>query len=136
MKRLFILLAILGTAVTVWAEGKSLFITFTDGSKAEFVMAGNPAVTMANDELTVEWGSSKVAYPLWRVAKFTFGASSVIPGDANGDGVVDVSDVVAIVNKILEKPSASFNEQAADVNGDGVIDVSDEVAVVNIILKN
>ena len=58
----------------------------------------------------------------------------VIAGDANGDGVVDVSDVVAIVNKILEKPAVSFVFEAADVNGDGVIDVSDVVAVVNIIL--
>ncbi len=63
-------------------------------------------------------------------------AGTVMVGDANGDGTVDVSDVVAIVNKILEKPSANFNEKAADVNGDGNIDVGDVVAVVNIILKN
>ena len=56
-------------------------------------------------------------------------------GDANGDGVVDVADVVAIVNYILNKPGESFNEKAADVNDDGVIDVADVVAVVNIILK-
>jgi hypothetical protein len=57
------------------------------------------------------------------------------PGDANGDGVVDVADVVAIVNYILNKPGENFNEKAADVNEDGVIDVADVVAVVNIILK-
>jgi hypothetical protein len=62
-------------------------------------------------------------------------SSGNLPGDANGDGTVDVADVVAIVNKILEKPADNFNEQAADVNGDGVIDVSDVVGVVNIILK-
>ena len=53
-----------------------------------------------------------------------------------GDGTVDVADVVAIVNKILEKPGENFNEMTADVNGDGVIDVSDVVGVVNIILKD
>ena len=58
-----------------------------------------------------------------------------LAGDANGDGVVDVADVVAIVNYILNKPGENFNEKAADVNGDGVIDVADVVAVVNIILK-
>jgi hypothetical protein len=57
------------------------------------------------------------------------------PGDANGDDVVDVADVVAIVNYILNKPGENFNEQAADVNNDSVIDVADVVAVVNIILK-
>lgn len=62
-------------------------------------------------------------------------ASSFIKGDANGDKEVDVADVVAIVNKILEKPSDTFNFEAADVNGDDTIDVGDVVGVVNIILK-
>ena len=57
-----------------------------------------------------------------------------IKGDANGDGVVDVADVVAIVNYILEKPGENFNFKAADVNGDEVIDAADVVGVVNIIL--
>ncbi len=77
-------------------------------------------------------------YSQWSAEK-TFQFSSSAPdytvGDANGDGVVDVADVVAIVNKILEKPAENFNEKAADVNGDGVIDVSDVVGVVNIILS-
>jgi hypothetical protein len=61
--------------------------------------------------------------------------ASYIPGDANGDDEVDVADVVAIVNYILNKPGENFNEKAADVNDDDVIDVADVVAVVNIILK-
>jgi rhamnogalacturonyl hydrolase YesR/pectate lyase len=60
---------------------------------------------------------------------------ATVKGDANGDGVVDVADIVAIVNFILENPAADFNEQAADVNGDGIIDVGDVVAVVNLILN-
>jgi hypothetical protein len=69
------------------------------------------------------------------IVEINGGGEEIIPGDANGDGVVDVADVVAIVNYILNKPGENFNEQAADVNGDGVIDVADVVAVVNIILK-
>jgi hypothetical protein len=61
-------------------------------------------------------------------------AAEIILGDANGDGKVDVEDVVAIVNKILGELPENFNEKAADVNGDGKIDVDDVVAVVNIIL--
>ena len=59
---------------------------------------------------------------------------SYIPGDANGDGVVDVADVVAVVNKILGKASDNFNEAAANINGDDAIDVADVVGIVNIIL--
>ena len=61
---------------------------------------------------------------------------SAIPGDANGDGVVNVTDIVEIVNAILGHPSDKFNEEAADVNGDGVVNVTDIVSVVNIILSS
>ena len=56
-------------------------------------------------------------------------------GDVNGDDEVDIADAVAIVNHILKKPTAAFNEAAADVNADGDIDIADAIAVVNIILK-
>ena len=55
-------------------------------------------------------------------------------GDANGDGVVDVADVVAVVNYILGKASGNFNKAAANINGDEYIDVADVVGIVNIIL--
>jgi hypothetical protein len=42
---------------------------------------------------------------------------------------------MAIVNHILKKPSASFEDIAADVNMDGEIDIADAMAIVNIILK-
>lgn len=57
-------------------------------------------------------------------------------GDANGDGTVNVTDIVEIVNYILEKPSAKFIFEAADVNGDGQVNVTDIVNVVNIILSS
>ncbi len=56
-------------------------------------------------------------------------------GDANADGMKDMSDVVALVNYIIGNSPADFNTEAADVNGDGRIDVSDVVATVNSILK-
>ena len=73
-------------------------------------------------------------------AKFKFDKDSgsgqgFIKGDANGDGNVTISDVVAIVNKILGNPSENFKEAAADVDGDGQITIADAVGVVNIILN-
>lgn len=65
--------------------------------------------------------------------------SSVVnlKGDANGDGSVDISDVVVIVNYILNSGSASGNFvfENADVNNDGYVDISDVVGVVNLILN-
>ena len=58
-------------------------------------------------------------------------------GDANGDGSVDISDVVVIVNYILNSGSVSgkFVFENADVNNDGAVDISDVVGVVNMILN-
>ena len=61
---------------------------------------------------------------------------TIIAGDANGDGKVNVSDIVEIVNCILGNPSDKFNRTAADVNGDGQVNVTDIVNVVNIILSS
>ena len=58
-----------------------------------------------------------------------------IPGDANGDGDVNVTDIVEIVNAIMNNPSTRFVRDAADLNGDGEINVTDIVRVVNIIMS-
>lgn len=58
---------------------------------------------------------------------------AAIPGDVNGDAVVNVADVVALVNDILGNIGVDFNADAADVNSDGKVDVNDVVSVVNII---
>ena len=70
------------------------------------------------------------------IAVKPFSKGGIILGDANGDGVVDVADVVTIVNYILEKPGDTFVFEAADINHDGTIDVSDVVNTVNIILMD
>lgn len=56
-------------------------------------------------------------------------------GDANGDGKVNVTDIVEIVNYILGSPSDHFIFEAADVNDDGVVNVTDIVSVVSVILS-
>ena len=59
----------------------------------------------------------------------------IIPGDVNGDGEVNVSDIVEIIDYIMEKPSDSFDAAAADLNDDGEINVTDIVKVVSIIMS-
>ena len=55
--------------------------------------------------------------------------------DANGDGTVNVSDIVLTVNYIMGNPAPNFNKEAADLNGDGEINVTDIVKMVNIIME-
>ncbi|MBQ4007872.1 MAG: leucine-rich repeat protein, partial [Muribaculaceae bacterium] len=56
----------------------------------------------------------------------------LVPGDVNGDGRVNVSDVTALINMILG--ITDKDETVADVNHDGKINVSDVTALINIIL--
>ena len=55
-----------------------------------------------------------------------------LPGDLNGDGRVNVSDVSELINMILG--ISETNEIDADLNGDGRVNVSDVSALINIIL--
>ena len=45
------------------------------------------------------------------------------PTDVNGDGIVNILDLVAVAN--------AFGKDAPDVNGDGTVNVLDLVAVAN-----
>ena len=56
------------------------------------------------------------------------------PGDANGDGEVDVADIVNIANYILGSAAEGFLAEAADYDSDGTVDVADIVNIANYIL--
>ena len=56
-------------------------------------------------------------------------------GDTNCDGFVDVEDVNAVINIILNKKTQSDYSGNADITEDGIIDVEDVNAIINIILK-
>ena len=59
---------------------------------------------------------------------------SVLLGDANNDGVVNVADVVEMINARDNKPSAHFVMKNADFDGDGSVTDADIDAVVKIIM--
>ena len=62
--------------------------------------------------------------PLWE---------TILQGDINVDGEVNVVDVIMVVNMILEDLT---NQDSADINSDGLINVVDVILLVNIILNN
>ena len=59
-----------------------------------------------------------------------------IKGDANGDGEVNVTDIVEIVNYIMNKPSNKFIFSVADMDDDGKVDVTDIVKEVSLIMSS
>jgi len=64
---------------------------------------------------------------------------TIVKGDVNGDGAINIVDAIWTINIILEipypEPPASEEEIcAADVNGDGNVNVLDVLLIVNVIL--
>ena len=55
---------------------------------------------------------------------------SVLLGDVNGDGQVDLTDAILIVYHSLGEAQHMLIEAAADMNGDGKIDLTDAIIVV------
>ncbi|MFZ4708002.1 MAG: S8 family serine peptidase, partial [Bacteroidales bacterium] len=54
-------------------------------------------------------------------------------GDANGDGLVNVLDITAIISYMLSQNPQPFLFDAADVNNDNAINILDVIGVVNLI---
>lgn len=128
-----------------------------DGVYTVLLYHGNDAIP-ENDgkiltlELQLDGGMANADYPIsireivlsapdQSVLSTSNAVSSVLTvadpdrGDANSDGRVNVADIVAIANYILNNPSARFNATAADVNNDTRVNVADIVGVANLILS-
>ena len=62
-------------------------------------------------------------------------AASIKRGDANGDGIVNVGDIVYLVSYLYKAGPEPTPEEAGDVNLDGIINVGDIVYLVSYLYK-
>ena len=65
--------------------------------------------------------------------KYVFGD---VRGDANGDGAIDISDVVYIIDYLFRNGPAPSPPEAGDTTCDGRIDIADVVSLINYLLKD
>ncbi len=56
-------------------------------------------------------------------------------GDGNGDGTIEIGDVVFVINYLYKAGSAPEPMQAADANCDGIVDIADVVYLINYLYK-
>ncbi len=61
--------------------------------------------------------------------------ATLLEGDVDGNGTVDVTDATTVINLILGQTVSGYNPVLADVDGNGQKDVTDVTALINIILK-
>ena len=70
-----------------------------------------------------------------RMSSYAVEQENVLLGDVNGDGLINIADVVCLINYILQIKNNIFILNAADLNGDGVINITDATLLTNMILS-
>ena len=123
------------TRIVAYSSGNKLFAN-NDGTVVNITInvPSNMELkdyTLTLKEITLADATENEYYTDIQTSKITV---ANIMGDANMDEKVNISDVVAVVNYILERNPAKFDFAAADVSGDGNIRMGDVVGIVNIIL--
>jgi len=131
-----------GTLCITYTDAENNLATMSDVAVDDmvFMMTPDSHVYSEGANFCAEIGSGYNIATLW----FSDGAENVSleielgegcqSGDANGDGSVNVLDIVSTTNVILSEFS-EYNP-CSDVNNDGNINVLDIVALVNLILDN
>lgn len=76
-------------------------------------------------------------YKWWQVdnISMTGDTGTILPGDANCDGIVNILDVISLVNYIVGMNPQPFCPENADLNADGQINILDIVITTNIIMQ-
>ena len=104
---------------------------YSDGSLFEAVVTlpGGNHVYQVSFFDGMDWDSSGEV-------SFTLGGSTIVPGDINGDGIVNILDVVQLVNFVLGQTEPTADQfEAGDVNNDDVLNIQDIVIIINMILE-
>lgn len=70
-----------------------------------------------------------------RVASYTYYFMPEVMADANGDGKLNIADIVEAINYMNGKPSKRFNKAAADANNDSKVNIGDILRMVNAIMQ-
>lgn len=111
-------------------EGESGAILNIPINISDGIALGEHKIQFCNIILTEKGGDKHTVDKYEAVINIT----DAINGDSNGDGSVDVADIVVVANYILGNTPVNFIESASDVNGDGTIDVADIVSLANLLL--
>jgi len=145
---------------TIVGRGYDCNITVTVINLGDFqetfnvtVYAG--AITLQNQTLTLENGTSTNFTVVWNTAAFAYGNYTIsafawpvlnetniannnftagvirlcIPGDINGDGSVDIYDAILLAGAYYSKPGNLNWNSNADINGDNIVDIYDAIIV-------
>jgi len=125
-----------GTVVAVPSTAKAGDEVTIKATPAEGYELASVTVTCVNSNQAVEVVDGKFTMPEDDVTvNAEFQQKQSIPGDVNGDGEVNVGDLVCVSN-FMAGEAGDITKEAADVNGDGEVNVGDMVTITNIMAGN
>lgn len=125
---------VVSTAGNTIATGNGAVMNLTLNVTDDAANGAN-TIAISNVILTAKSGNN-VSSVYSDQANITLTVGSYSLGDVNGDGYINVTDVVCIVYDILGQTQTGFIRIAADVNNDGEVNITDVTAVVSMILSN
>ena len=109
------------------AGSEGTLFTFDIVADDDFIGPG--AITLSRTLCSTAEGEE------FRLADAVCTIKKALRGDVNGDGVVNVADINAVVNIILGGHASAEVLKRADVNGDGNITISDINVLISLILS-
>ena len=61
---------------------------------------------------------------------------AVNPGDVDGNGIVNVTDVTILITALMSENYSTINEANADVDGNGIINVTDVTNLIGVVMAS
>lgn len=138
-KILFLLSAIVLTVLSSNADTYNYLNFVTASNQITQVGTTGLRMTFNNGKASVTAGGATQTINLATMAYMEFtntqsGDSSLIQGDINGDGVVDITDVNLVIGLMLGTINASDYPGDANLNGDATVDITDVNLIIGIML--
>ncbi len=120
-----------GSVPTSFEAGEVMPFSYTADISTKTLIQDKSKLKVA--ALLIDRGANKIINA-WQTTINPYGYSPVVPGDVDGDGVVNSGDITLLYNFLLNGDNAGIAN--GDIDGDGTITAGDITLLYNILLGN
>ncbi|MBR4828256.1 MAG: leucine-rich repeat protein [Muribaculaceae bacterium] len=118
--------------ITCWAPAPPEFTITTNYNWTFSTQAYDSTVLRVPRVLVNDYREALI----WSRFEHIEGMTVLGNGDANCDGQLSISDVTALIDKLLGNDTAAFNPINADVDGNGELGIKDVTTLIDKLLNN
>lgn len=117
--------------INAYSGNSGALVTFNVTASADFV---GPATIWLKNTLFTTTEGTEIPFPDEECIVTV--PVSIIKGDVDGDGNVNISDVTALIDYLLSGNASNIQLDNADVDDSGNINISDVTALIDILLTS